>query len=142
VVKGLTTFVGWAVLAGAIACGDSTAPSEPTFVFATSRVFGVRRSPPEITAGKGSIEIQGIFEVPHPFFTVSGWLNRPDARVLQLGVRATAEGGGPQIASLHLYQSRIGQLPKGRYDFHIIYVVAAPETLDSTVAFTAFVDVR
>jgi hypothetical protein len=105
VTKGLARIAGWVVLAGAIGCSDATAPSQPTFVFAATRVFGVRRSPPEITAGKSSIDIQGIFEVPHPSYTVSGWLVQPDPRTLQLGVRGVPESGGPAIASLHLYQS-------------------------------------
>jgi hypothetical protein len=129
------------VVAGA-ACQSPTEPADPTFAFSVSRIFGVRRSPPEVEAGKGFVAIHGVFEVPHPLFTITGWLTQPNPRTLQLGVRGNPDGDGPLFASLHLYQSRIGALPKGRYDIQIIYVVNKGALRDSTLAYTTVVDVR
>ncbi len=124
-----------------VGCGSPTEPGDPTFTFAVSRVFGVRRSPPEVDVSKSALAIHGIFEVPHPFFTVTGWLVQPDPRTLQLGVRGNPDGDGPVVASLHLYQSRIGRLPKGTYNLQIIYVVNKGALRDSTVAYITSVSV-
>jgi hypothetical protein len=123
-------------------CGGPTEPSEPSFTFAVSRVFGVRRSPPVVNAGEASIAIHGIFEAPHPRFTVTGWLVQPEPRVLQLGVRGNADGPAQEVASLHLYQSRIGRLAKGLYQLQIYYVVLQGALRDSVLAFTTNVQVR
>lgn len=130
------------LVAGGAGCVGPSEPVDPTFTFAVSRVFGVRRSPPVVEAGQGSLSIHGIFEVPHSLFTVTGWLVQPDPRTLQLGVRGNPEGAGPGFASLHLYQSRIGRLPKGSYHLEIIYVVNKGALRDSTLVFATTIAVR
>ncbi len=105
-------------------------------------VFGGRRIPPVVTGGKGTVVIQGIFEVPHPLFDITGWLVQPEPFTLQLGIRATPTGTSPAFGSLHLYQSRIGRLPKGSYSLQIIYVVDKGTTRDSTVVYANPVTVR
>jgi hypothetical protein len=132
------------VLAGlvAAACSDPAGPSDPSFSFTVKPVFGVRRSPPEVEVGKSFLLISGIFEVPHPLFTITGWLVQPEPFKLQLGVRGNPTSDGPTFTSLHLYQSRIGNLPKGNYALEIIYVVNKGALRDSTLVYSNTFTIR
>lgn|GEM_PF-1562199 len=131
-----------AALALAIGCDTATEPLTPRFEFTSSVVFGVRRSPPTITAGEGAIELAGLFEVPHSAFGVTGWLDVPDARRIQLRIRGTPSGGGVQFPTLHFYRSRVSRLPRGTYDVAITHVVLRGALRDSTVIWTGAVTVR
>lgn len=133
---------GLTVLAAVAGCFGPSEPEPPIFEFSTSRVFGVRRSPPEIQTGEGFVEVTGIFEVPHPLFTITGWLTQPDPRTLQLAVRGNPDGPASEVASLHLYRSRVSRLAKGNYELELIYVVNKGALRDSTVVLITTVAVR
>lgn len=136
----------WSVAAAGLlaanGCSGVTEPESPGFEFASAPAFGVRRSPPVITPGDGSIEVSGLFEVPHSAFKVTGWLAVPGARSISLRVRGNPEVEGLQFPTLHLYRTRISRLPKGSYDLAISYVVFKGALRDSTVVWADKVVVR
>lgn len=121
--------VGVALLA---ACSGATGPSEPSFTFFTQAVFGFPSRAPGVEIVDGDVLLTGILNAPTTTYTILGDLVRPIPSSLNITVRANKSGDGPPALAQHYYAAAVKNLPSGRYNVQLTYIIQR-EATDSSV---------
>ncbi len=115
------------------ACSSATGPSEPSFVFFTQAVFGFPSRAPGVDIVDGDVQLTGILNAPTTTYTILGELDRPIPSSLNITVRANKSGDGPAALAQHYYAATVKNLPSGKYNVQLTYIIQRDVTDSSVV---------